>query len=180
MPILNQSGTVYIWYPHGTQVGHASMHIGSHTDDNTRDWYVSWWPSGDDVFMETSDQHTYREDLGDAGEGGPAHVIYQVYGGGINKMKLEWDNIKAKQGSHYDLLKKSCSTIVARILRAGGHDKQLNVLKQISHAHNSYWSPKDVAQWCNQLRDKGVAIKIKDGGCPTKGNSRLYVAMGLR
>ncbi|MBL4764865.1 MAG: hypothetical protein JKX67_06255 [Colwellia sp.] len=180
MKVLHHSGTVYIWYPHGDQVGHASMHIGQHTEGNSNDWYVSWWPATDEVFNQPSQQNSFDRDLSGAGEGGPAHVIYQLFGGDIRAMKTSWDDIRNKPASHYDLLNKSCSTIVARIIRAGGHHKELGRLKRASYAHNIYWSPKDVAQLCNQLRDKGAAIKTKSGGCPTKRVSKRYVVMGLR
>ena len=180
MRVAHQSGTVYIWYPHGGQVGHAAMHIGQHTENNSNEWYVSWWPATDEVFMQPSQKNTYQTDLSPAGEGGPAHVVYQLFGGDVTAMKTCWDDTRTKPASHYDLLKKSCSTIVARIIRAGGHHKELGMLKRASYANNLYWTPKDVAQLCNQLRDKGVAIKTKAVGCPTKGNSKFAVVMGLR
>lgn len=180
MDIKHQSGTVYIWYPHGDQVGHASMHIGGHTEPDSTDWYVSWWPATGEVWMQPCQNNTFADDLSPNGEGGPAHVIYQLYGGDVTEMKTAWDTIRNKPGAHYDLLKKSCSTIVARIIRAGGHHKELGKIKRAGYAHNVYWTPKDVAQLCNELRDNGAATKVKSAGCPTKGNSKLAVVIGLR
>lgn len=180
MKIRHFAGRVYIWYPHGEQVGHCSMHIGAHQEVNSTDWYASWWPQGDNVLMENSEMKTYNGDLTPAGEGGPPHVEYQIYGLDVNAMKVAWDAIRTKPGSHYDLFRKSCSTIVARLLRAGGASDSLNIVKKVSYGRNLYWTPKDVAQLCNQLRDKGMATKHKHHSCPTKGKSKVSVVFGLR
>jgi len=156
------------------------MHIGGHKERNSNIWYVSWWPGGDSVFMENSDPKDQNWDEG-RGEGGPAHVVYQLFGGNVSDMKIAWDATRTKDDSHYDLLKKSCSTIVARIIKAGGHHKFVHVAKRASYTRNLWWTPKDVAQFCNQLRDRGYATKTKSGGCPTKGEtSKLIRLVGLR
>lgn len=185
---MHHSATVYIWYPHGSQVGHASMHIGSHNDQNSTDWYVSWWPqsetksgkkssalggSCDDpkekLFKVGSDQKTMAGDV--LGEDGDPHLTYKIFGGDIAKMKTAWDSARNKPNSHYDLFRKSCSTIVARILKAGGHADFMSGAQKFLFTNNVIWTPKNVAQFCNQLRDSGHATKIRDKDCPDKADA---------
>lgn len=101
------------------------MHIGAHTERNDTEWYVSWWPEGDSVFNESRGCNTLSGDW--SGEGGLPHVVYKVYGGDIDVMKTVWDASRNKPAAHYDIFKKNCSTLVARILNAGeaqeGHEQ---------------------------------------------------------
>ena len=172
--------TVYIWYPDGENIGHASMHIGAHTDPNDILHYVSWWPQGDAGLTDTLPcaPNTLAQD--EASEGGAAHVVYTLNNLNIATMQASWDGIRNKPAAHYRLLPKNCSTIVARVMRAGGAGLHLNKIKELSYAHNAYWTPKNVAQFCNQLRDAGQAVKVKAAGCPTKGNNKLMTVLGLR
>lgn len=171
---------VYIWYPDGDNIGHASMHIGDHQEGDSIQWYVSWWPQDAAGLTDTilSAPNTYDDDV--AAEGGAPHVVYTINTLNINVMKASWDAIRTKPQAHYRLLPKNCSTIVARVLRAGGAGLHLNKVKELSYAHNSYWTPKNVAQFCNQLRDAGQATKIKSVLCPTKGKNKLFTFLGLR
>src|SRR5689334_8988689 len=111
---------VYIWYPHGKHIGHCSMHIGEHREEDNSEWYVSWWPDrqeGETNFNCTMGTCTFEEDKDI--EGYP-HVMYHIdeekarlhYG----HMKAEWDAIRGKAGARYKLFSKNCSTIVARVL----------------------------------------------------------------
>lgn len=171
---------VYIWYPEGDNIGHASMHIGDHQEPNSTAWYVSWWPAqaAGLIGAFAPAPNDYNGDV--AQEGGPPHVVYTLNRLNINTMKAEWDGIRNNPAAHYRLLPENCSTIVAQVLRAGGVGQHLNIFKELSYAHNLYWTPKNVAQLCNQLRDKGVATKVKSGGCPTKGHSKMAVFLGMR
>lgn len=180
---MPKSATVYIWYPDGENIGHASMHIGAHQEPDDTGWYVSWWPTNSAglTSIELVAPNTFNQDF--ASEGGPPHVIYtlnEFSPTSIADMKVSWDAIRTKPMAHYRLLPKNCSTIVARVMRAGGAGATLNKVKELSYAHNSYWTPKNVAQFCNQLRDAGQATKIKTQGCPTKGTSKLMTFLGLR
>ncbi|MEO0912030.1 MAG: hypothetical protein AAFY59_03445 [Pseudomonadota bacterium] len=182
---MHQSGTVYIWYPHGSQVGHAAMHIGSDIDPDTIDTYVSWWPQaetksmmGEDVeklFGASSDKKTHNDDI--AGEDGPPHLIYKIYGGDISKMQTAWISTRNKPNSHYDLFRKSCSTIVARILKAGGHHHFMSTAQRLIFTNNMIWTPKNVAQFCNQLRDNRYATKIRDKDCPDKADAETLMRL---
>ena len=171
---------VYIWYPDGENIGHASMHIGDHQEPDNRNWYVSWWPQGGAGLTDIRDAapNTFNGDV--AAEGGQPHVVYELEHLNISTMKAEWDAIRNKPQAHYRLLPKNCSTIVARVLRAGGAGRHLNAVKELSYAHNAYWTPKNVAQFCNQLRDAGQARKIKAVNCPTKGDNKFAAFLGMR
>lgn len=95
-------------------------------------------------------------------------------------MKQSWDEISGKINANYQFLYKNCSTIVARVMRAGGADKKLNPIQALSYAHNLYWTPKDIAQFCQQLVNGGSGTKHKHSSCPTKKESKFARAIGLR
>lgn len=185
---MTTTAKVYIWYPNDGMVGHASMHIGAQVNAHGTNWYVSWWP--DDGTMAaggagptvtcSAQPRTFAYDKSDDGEGSKPHVIYKLTGLDIAAMKAEWDGTKNKANAHYRFLPKNCSTIVARILRAGGADKMLSAAARLSYAHNVYWTPKNVAQFCNQLCDAGNGTKHKNPSCPGKLNSVGAVLLGLR
>jgi hypothetical protein len=195
------SGTVYIWYPKDGRVGHASMYIGDidigskfdqfigqvqpasfvqgvthHMNDN----YVSWWPDDDKDLLTTKSEpmNELQDDVDSEGHE-QAHVKYTLYGLDKTKMRAKWHSIRGKQDSHYKLHIKNCSTIVARVLRAGGAS-ELAGAKSIWFAHNMIWTPKKVAGLCNVLRDKGYATKDR-WNCPMKNDvSKLYRFFGMR
>lgn len=196
------SGTVYIWYPKDDRVGHASMYIGdidigSKFDQfvgpnmpglvqgvthQMNDNYVSWWPGdGADVKNWTTNSEPMNELQEDVNAEGDelAHVKYTLYGLDKTKMRVKWHSIRGKQNSHYKLHIKNCSTIVARVLRAGGAS-ELAGAKSIWFAHNVIWTPKKVAALCNLLRDRGYATKEK-WECPVKDDvPKLYRFFGMR
>jgi hypothetical protein len=173
---------VYIWYPENENIGHASMHIGAHTARNTTDWYVSWWPRGaaGPFDIKNAKPNTLAQDESPQCEDGASHVRYDIEALNVTGMKAMWDSIRDKPQAHYRLLPKNCSTVVARVLKAGGANELISTWKAIAYGHNVYWTPKDVAQLCDKLKDAGHATKHKTSGCPTKMENKLYVAMGLR
>ena len=74
----------------------------------------------------------------------PDHVV-RVTGLSATKMQAEWAQIKAKGSAHWRQYRKNCSTIVGRVLRAGGAGG--------AAAHNLVWTPKKV-----------LALALKCGG----------------
>lgn len=66
------------------------------------------------------------------------------------------------------MLRKSCSTVVLRVLKAGGALNKLSAAKRAWFSNNLYVTPKNVAQICNELRDAGLATKAKSQNCPGK------------
>jgi hypothetical protein len=193
---------VYIWYPHRDPamkvwsnlkkswcVGHASMHIGKYEGMTGHKGYVSWWDvkdSGGLFTSATGKRQTLAADI--ASEGVPPHVTYTLYDNDddgnqlldIEAMRQEWRTIRNKETTaHYRTLAKNCSTIVGRVLRAGGVEGLLSKIQTASYAHNMYWTPKDVAQLCDLLVKKGYATKSNSGDKPSKFR-RPTTLIGLR
>jgi len=180
------TATVYIWYPQNLNVGHSSMHIGASKDPKDTNRYVSWWPeiNGKPTTIVTpnnsSNIKTLNEDKNS--EDAAPHVEFELYGLDVGKMVATWTLIKNKQNSHYKLYNKNCADIVARVLKAGGADQSLNHFQKLSYTQNTYWTPRNLAEWLNILRDKGLAKKTKNNfEYPGRGGVNLVrVAVGLR
>jgi hypothetical protein len=181
------SATVYIWYPWGGNFGHASMYIG---DPNIGRWveyacdrfsisgrrsvynssYISWWPSVTAGVFDKAEHQTalfLKEDV--VAECARPHVVYTLHGLNEQGMRTAWLNIRDKPNAHYQLLRKSCATVVLSVLKAGGALEKLSLAKRGWFSNNLYLSPKNVAQVCNELRDAGFATKVKSMRCPEKG-----------
>ncbi|MFT8244006.1 hypothetical protein [Roseomonas sp. BN140053] len=133
---------VVIWNNNlaGTQtyIGHAAMLIGDRWSP-TKPVYVSYWPedSASLVGKETSFKaKNFLSDLVSEGYA-PDHVIKI---NGLNKaaMQAEWDAIRLKQNSHYQMVRKNCSTIVARVLKKGAKTGSFGM------RHNAIWTPLKV------------------------------------
>lgn len=171
--------TVYVWYPNHGHIGHASMHIGGHRERNSIQWYVSWWPNeSTKLSTKVAEPATFDEDIDN--EDGDPHVKYRLFDLHVGNMKAAWDGIRDKAEAHYKLLGKNCSTIVARIMRAGGAEDHLGTLTGLSVAHNLYWTPKNVAEFCDALVKAGKGKKEKHHSCPLKSKKIGDVLLGLR
>lgn len=188
------SAIVYIWYPKGENIGHAAMYIGdpvfgrcaeqrydSFRNDRERAKYkdlierhnvnyISWWPDDSaHPFSKTKQDRKFflEEDVKE--EGAKPHVVYTVHGLDMPAMRTAWLQIRSKPDAHYQMLRKSCATVVLRVLKAGGALQKLPLHKRAWFSNNLYVSPKNIAQVCNELRDAGLAKKVKDNDCPAKG-----------
>lgn len=132
--------------------------------------YVSWWPLGGAGPTEKKPQARklfLEEDI--EAEGTPPHVAYTLYDLEAGAMRSKWQDIREKPGANYQFLRKSCATIVLRVLKAGGALEKIPILKRGWFSNNLYVTPKNIAQVCNELRDAGFADKNKDESCPAKG-----------
>ncbi len=177
------TATAYIWYPHGGQVGHASLRIGDPADlhydglDSTES-YVSWWPAegqqhGLRLLRADSQQKTYFDDQDE--EGGLYHVKYDLYGLDVYAMQEMWEAIRDKEESHYKFIDKNCSTIVSRILKTGGAHRFIPFeLRFMLVKLNVVWKPKDIATWCDHMVRAGRGEKIKSPNCPQKRNAKFW------
>ncbi|MBS0182956.1 MAG: hypothetical protein JSS39_11190 [Nitrospira sp.] len=68
-------------------------------------------------------------------------------------MMVEWTKILDKNGAHYRLVRKNCSTIVARILRAGMTGLRVwNQAAAQAWAHRIYWTPTDCLKFATVLK----------------------------
>jgi hypothetical protein len=179
---------VYVWYPKGDCIGHASMHLGDHRERSSTEWYVSWWPAetGTPFNAPTADPSTLAEDEDAEHEGDIAHEYFDLEDLNIGKMKAEWDAVKGNPDKYYQLVGNNCSTVVAQVLQAGGANRNLlgggvlGALKAFSYAHNLYWTPKNVAELCEQLCNAGHGRKVQNPGCPSARDSIGAVLKGKR
>ena len=147
--------TVCVWEPLDG-IGHSSVFIKaakgvSRALDTTG--YASWFP-GDEVGrsgvlpgrMVESELSSFFEDCElESGNGQnfrlPEHMIQLPHVNSFN-MLAAWTAIRNKPGSHYRVMRKNCSTIAARVIRAGLNTSQhFSVLKK---AHQPWWTPNDV------------------------------------
>jgi hypothetical protein len=138
-----------------TWAGHAAMNIGDifdkgrvHSQLNS---YVSWWPEHTThfdvraLFSKAQAGHTHVSLLSDINseEYLPDHVIcMKSTDAQEGMMRAEWRSVFLKEGgSSYKNLHKNCSTIVSRVLHAGGfHARKWSV------ESNWVWTPSDVAK----------------------------------
>lgn len=195
MPL--SSAVVYIWFPvfakQETNVGHAALYIGDphigkniernyyayanrearHVDrgaiEHVNTNYVSWWPESDAQWLGKQPQGRnlfLESDI--SAEGSPPHLVYTVSGLDVANMRAEWFKIRNKTNAHYDLFRKNCSTIVLRILTAGGALKNLPTAKHLWFSNNLYVTPKNIAQICNELRNLNMAVKARSSNCPQR------------
>ena len=155
----------------------------THYNDN----YVSWWPKnvGGNVsvaafYDRASPSPGLWKDVQRENFQKP-HVAYDVYGLDVPEMRQTWLRIRDAKGARYDGVRKNCADIVLRVLLAGGAGDKLSFLKRMYYANNVITKPRDVAAFCNQLRDAGYAEKTKTGTCPEKNlGSFGWMALGLR
>ncbi|WP_340609283.1 hypothetical protein [Xenorhabdus bharatensis] len=180
------SATVFIRYPcTDSPSGHAAMYIGQHdphpgleymhkrvdvySSNNKENIRDVLWQDGmcrdDEPFGEMV-QQMY-------------HVIYELYDLDVDAMLEAKRNI-CHPNMHYSFLLKNCSTVVSRILKAGGVERLLNNFNRIAYGKNLYWTPKDIAQLCDKLRDNNKATKYKFGHCPRKRDNIFRSMFGLR
>jgi hypothetical protein len=159
-----------IWNPSDSGVGHASVFIqqpegGSPEDDVS--CYASLFPGSDTRTGETgaSKEHlgpgrmlsakfkTFLRDC--AAESGKKHRFrlpdHMIPLGALDQLKMQaaWNAIRDKPEAHYRLVRKNCSTIAARVIRAGMGTKQLVLSPLLTH--KAWWTPYDVlllAQSC--------------------------------
>lgn len=149
---------------------------GVHYNDN----YVSWWPDGSGTVTGRDGSEPKLGLYADVqAEHSQPHVVYDIHGLNVGSMRAKWHETRDKPGASYQLVRKNCAGIVMRVLESGGALKLIGKLSSAWFGHRLYWTPKRVAQVCNQLRDKGYATKTKAGNCPGK-DSKFLAALGMR
>ncbi|QHF44927.1 hypothetical protein PspS35_14495 [Pseudomonas sp. S35] len=190
------SAVVFIWLPvntmHVLNIGHAAMYIGDPRIDGTEECrykdyessmhriadieniekrntnYVSWWPAIPVRGFNTESQKRklfLESDL--IAEGQVPHLVYRVYGLDVANMRNEWFKIRNKPDAHFQMLRKNCSTIVFRVLKAGGALDKLPTAKHIWFANNLYLAPLNIMQICNELCDINMAHRRASRNCPS-------------
>ncbi|MGV3345088.1 hypothetical protein ACGVWS_04835 [Enterobacteriaceae bacterium LUAb1] len=87
------------------------------------------------------------------------HRIYKLYHLNVAAMLQEMDRIFI-QPPPYSLFSNNCAAVTGQVLKAGG------ACYPPSHL---IWTPKDIARWCDKLRDKHRAGKLKTSLLPKWG-----------
>src|SRR5262245_51824538 len=137
-----------------TWAGHSALNIGNQFEPASGilglNNYVSWWPDTNlggfgvknmvkQVFHKGQGSNVHLslvKDIQDE-EYLPDHVIaLNTNQDRMQDMQAEWNAIRQKVGSHYRAMWKNCSTIVSRVLFAGGFYSQKWALNS-----NIVWSP---------------------------------------
>lgn len=136
--------------------GHSSVHIGDGFWDKPSSMaamnYVSFWPKEDADFSlkgivkakpQAADLNMTVMDDVDSEQGYlPDHIIRLPSGEEAeNKMKAEFANIiRSNNGKpEYKMLRQNCSTVVSRVLHAGGFYAEKWAIN-----NNVVWTPSDV------------------------------------
>ncbi|MBC8951049.1 MULTISPECIES: hypothetical protein [Xenorhabdus] len=181
------SATVFVKYAeYGSITGHAAMLIGAINSDDLHDYInnqVDFNPKR--PIQQGIRQQKFWEDAYFNYEGTfqefqeAYHVYYRLYGLDVDKM-LNARRAINHTNVHYNFLIKNCATIIARILKAGGVDQFLSPFNKIFYGHNLYWTPKDIAQLCDKLKNINMATKHKYENCPKKRNNIRSVLAGFR
>ncbi len=120
-------------------IGHAAMNITdtwvTYGTNNDID-YVSWWPDESNGGMASD---SFLDDIKDEEGYAPDHVIRIARNAlDLPVMLAAWQSIRTKNGANYKFYKKNCSTIVARVIRAG--TKKGSLAKR----HSALWTPLQV------------------------------------
>jgi hypothetical protein len=145
--------TVYIW-PQSkgeSKFGHAAMQISE------RGSYVSWWPGGEGaspfsllpgVVHPASSPLNLRQDI--EWEGGKHPESYTIEHHGLNEQEMErfYRNEYGIVGDHkYRLRRKNCSTMVFKVLEAGG---ATNLVR--APFFQWIWTPNQVREYAISLQ----------------------------
>lgn len=154
--------------------------------------YVSWWPVKSDTESRLGlllSKHSSRlhSDLDkDVEEEGLPHVIYSLSGLSVEAMKMKWLEIKNKyeyvfnQNTSYSALGKNCSTIIWRVLKAGGIKSLIPTrIDKYWKTHSRIWTPKKLSTVCDSI-PQDYCEKTKQTLCPTKESLRFQCMLGLR
>ncbi|PHM36330.1 hypothetical protein [Xenorhabdus innexi] len=201
------SAVVYIWYPcHRFPVGHAAIYIGGVpkcpwsigiTEFPTQSTSVQRpsLPQDNNYVSFMGDSNVFRGTISVQGILNNTqsdfkvhpHMEYYLIGLDVEKMQAKKNEIYngKRYGNHqishsYNPINKNCATMVASILKAGGVENSLTPVQNIGYGKNIYWTPKDIAQLCNELRNNDLAVKIRDLDCPDKFKSPIKTIMGFR
>jgi hypothetical protein len=139
--------------------GHVSMNIGGVTIarfTNDED-YVSWWPKTEETKKESSLGQNINHVVTDISrEGYLPDYIYELADTLEKRAAMQacWKAIYTKATGHYRLYLKNCSTVVARVLRAGGYSA--GAYSGIWYDHSTIWTPLKIAEFVSRAGGTSV------------------------
>lgn len=130
------------------------------------DNYVSWWPTKPPGGFGVAGALSPKKIKGIAGGDLASDIIRETYlpdhviqlDTTTNEealMQAEWKAIRRKRNASYKIFRKNCSTIVSRVLQAGGYYSQ-----KWAENTNWVWAPSDILRL--SLAAGGVQILWKD------------------
>ncbi|MRI33318.1 hypothetical protein EOPP23_10015 [Endozoicomonas sp. OPT23] len=148
----NKAYVLLFMNPYGESVQHAAIVLGSsegkQADDKSN--YASW--SFDDKktvvgpFLACSKNNDFKSDFFNHGK----PVIIELPNVDTQAMKHKWKLIQ-KRHEYYQLIGFNCSSVAARLIRAGIKGKGLqNVFRDVSP--KGYWTPRDVCNLAETLK----------------------------
>ncbi len=107
---------IYIWLPTNKLVGHAAAQI---LTGNINE-YISWHPGEEQTNVLKSEEGRAFTLQEDAFKTNPPQEVIQIDGLDEQKALDWWIGFKNDSKSNYNLATSNCSTVVARVLKAGG------------------------------------------------------------
>ena len=148
--------------------GHAAINIGEAFEKPRvalNGNYASWLPSanigsfGVKGFFKRNKEASWNFSIAE-------DIVYETYlpdhvikldtdAAKENAMQAEWNAIRNKKNASYAAFRKNCSTIVSRILHAGGFYS-----RKWAENNNWVWAPSDIRQLATSAG--GTFMKWKD------------------
>ncbi|AOM40843.1 MARTX multifunctional-autoprocessing repeats-in-toxin holotoxin RtxA [Xenorhabdus hominickii] len=103
---------------------------------------------------ELSNIQDFKASEGDSGR------VFRINLAGLDvaAMHAEWNKISQNPDTRYQLLTDNCSSIVARVLKAGGSDK---VIGHTWRPHFGVWTPTELFNYGQALQEAQVEITTK-------------------
>lgn len=145
---------VYVWLPHGGQVGHTAMLVKSE--------YISFWPEGGadkkDLKLKRSQPGQFVESLAKdiQNEGGVAPVVVEVHNLNEDAVLNHIAEIQAA-GPKYQIMRHNCSHVVAHCLMAGG--ARPSFVPHAGHYGNlarvmgiGVWTPDQILKFVEEIK----------------------------
>jgi hypothetical protein len=170
-----------IWEPSSRGYGHASVFIqepqGAFPEANVS-CYASLFPEEDTRTGRsgarkehlgpgrklTAEFNTFQEDCSAESEEQdgfrlPDHMIPL---GRLDTLRMQaaWNALRTKPDAHYRLMRKNCSTVAARIIRAGMGARQSALSPLLTH--KTWWTPHDVLLLARSLAKSDYDRRIGD------------------
>ena len=144
--------------PHGNagDSQHSALVLGSTRDKGMESTsnYVSWSFRPEDMvvggFLAKPNQNNFKMDF--EGHGEP--VVIELPGINVSAMQFKWNLIKART-RFYQLLGFNCSSVAARLLKAGV--RSLGLVGEYQKGNPwGFWTPYDVSKVAEQIKEKLV------------------------
>lgn len=145
---------VYIWYPCTKfPAGHVAIGIVQEPEVHSDDGFgmgsklINYTSFFGPLYSRGQGFIAFSPDDSD----GVPDRKYSLKDPNVDEMMKEMDYLYINRPS-YDVLSSNCATIVSKILKKG---------MPAYTPHHIIWTPKNIAQWCDKLRDIGKATKTK-------------------